>query len=417
LENILFSQAFDNEISTDDAEFLAINQYPNNGNVIVITKNEFYFLSPEGQEIYKDNFVLDNSGSFYTLVPFIYDNNFNFIIGFINSSKKLNFVYYKISISPNQIELIKDYSPEIKTGIPNMYGSNYIHGFTCQIMTKNDNDILVCFCCNSYPNEIATFSINIFSEDLELIDDSFRYITLDQQGKFIKSVSSPDKSKVLVGFSIISGKGYFTIYNVKNSNFSDPVQYMTIGDSPSSFLVQYFNRTQEYIFSSNKDKKFKIAKFDKDLNLIQNEYLNSQIESDYTIGENCFYIYSYCIALIPKYENYIFIIDGDYNEDYNRVESGRGYLFPEIFKPEEIFPNPFISSFPTNISPTIISKTTSTIATEFAQKSITYLSTSSLIISHSSSSLTQAMESKYIKVAKVLNLLTKICPLKMFQIN
>ena len=393
LKNKLFSQAFDNEISTNDAEYLTINQYPNNGNVIVITINEFYFLSPEGQVIYKDNFVLDNYGSFYTLVPFIYDNNLNFIIGFINSSRKLNFVYYKISISPNQIELIKNYSPEIKTGNPEIYGSNYIHGFTCQIMTKNNSDILVCFCCDSYPNEITSFSINIFSEDLELIDDSLRYLALEQQGKFIKSVSSPDKSKVLIGFSLITGKGYFAIYDVKNSSFSAPVQYMTIGDNPSSLLVQYFNRTQEYIFSSNKDKNFKIAKFDKDLNLIQNENLNNQIESDYTMGETYFHIYNYCITLIPEYENYIFIIDGD----LNGVESGRGYLFPDILKPEEILPIPFISSFPTNMSPSIISKAASTTATEFVNKSITYLSTSSIKISHSSSSLSQTIESKYIK--------------------
>ena len=367
----LYFQEFENEILSYDADFVTINQYPNNGNAIVLTKNEFYFLSPEGKVIFKDNFLLENSGLFYTLAPFIYENNLYFVIGFINSSAFLNFLYYKINISTNKIELIKNYSPTINTGIEGIVGNNYVHGFACQMMAINDNNILACFCCHTYPNEIASFWININSEDLEVIDDSLKYLNLNQQGKFIKSVPSSDKSKALICFSELSGDGYYTIYDINTSSFSDPVKCMITGNTPSTFLVQYFSRTQEYIISSLNDKKLKFTKFDKDLNLIQNENLTTQIESsDFTLDDKYFNINNYCITLIPELENYIFIVDGNLDGDL----SSKGYLFPNIFKPKEILPNPFTSSPLTNINP-------STIISEFVQNSISEsLSYSSQII-------------------------------------
>ena len=43
---------FKNKMSgKDDAMFITICQYSNNGNVIIITKNMFYFLSSEGEVI------------------------------------------------------------------------------------------------------------------------------------------------------------------------------------------------------------------------------------------------------------------------------------------------------------------------------------------------------------------------------
>ena len=106
-----------------------------------------------------------------------------------------------------------------------------------------------------------------------------------------------------------------------------------------------------------------MAKFDKDLNIIENENINSEIESDYSLGDKYYAVNGYCITLIPEYGNYIFIIDGD----FDGTTSGRGYLFPNDFKPEEILPNPLMSSFTTNIIPSTTiskSKTATTIITE-----------------------------------------------------
>ena len=351
----LYFKEFQNEILLADAEFVTINQYPNNGNAIVITKNEFYFLSPEGKVIFNENLTLDSYGSFYILIPFIYENELYFIIGYINISSVLNLAYYKINILANTTELIKNYSPEIN-------GMDSLHGFSCQIMKINDNDKLVCFCTNNFPNEIASFWINIYSDNLEIIDDSLKCLSLNEQGRIIKSVTSPDKFKALIGFSTISSKGYYTIYDINSSSFSDPEYYMDCGYNHYNFLLQYFSSTQEYIFTSFNEIQFKIAKFDKDMNIIQNEYLNSEIEYDLDLVDYFFVIYRYCVSLVPEYENYVFIIDGDF---YGSI-SGRGYLFPNVFKPQKILSNPFISS--TNINPSTI--IISTIANETIQKSI-----------------------------------------------
>ena len=59
-------------LNKEEAIFITISQYSNNGNVIIITKEKFYFLSSEGEVIFEDDLILDNSGNYYTLVPFKY---------------------------------------------------------------------------------------------------------------------------------------------------------------------------------------------------------------------------------------------------------------------------------------------------------------------------------------------------------
>ena len=110
-------------------------------------------------------------------------------------------------------------------------------------MAINAKDILECFCFHTYPHEMAAFSINMNSEGLELIDDSLAYLNLDEQGRFIKSIPSPDKSKALIGFSTISSKGYYTIYDSNSSSFSDPVYYMNCGYNPYDYFVTFINNT------------------------------------------------------------------------------------------------------------------------------------------------------------------------------
>lgn len=123
----LYSKEFDNELTSTEADFVSIKQYPNNGNAIVITKNSFYFLSPEGKVISEDSFTLDNSGLYYTLALFIYDNNLNFVIGNINTDCKLNIAYYKINKTTNKIELITNYSPTVKTGFEGKFVISHIN--------------------------------------------------------------------------------------------------------------------------------------------------------------------------------------------------------------------------------------------------------------------------------------------------
>ena len=347
----LYYYKFEKELyNKEEALFITLCQYSNNGKIIIITKDKFYFLSSEGEVIFVDDLIVDNTGNYYTLVPFKYENNHNFVVGYINTSKDLSLDYYKINIPLKKIELIKNYIPTVKTSISSTYGNNYLDGFTCQLMNSNIyNDILVCFCCNIYPKEIAVFWISINS-DLEIIDDSFTFLSFDLQTKYIKSVSSPDKSKALVCFSDSSNNGYYLIYNINISELPEAIKYTSVlGNSIYDLSVQYFIRSQEYIFSCHQYLKFKITKFDKNMNIIQNDYLNSQSKYNYSLDNKCHSLNIYNFILHPEYENYILIADITLQSTTTRF-----YLLNDTFKPDEIFPISLSSQSPIIINPSNI---------------------------------------------------------------
>ena len=217
---------------------------------------------------------------------------------------------------------------------------------------NSNNDILVCFCCHGYPLEIAAFWVSINSE-LKIIEDSYSFLTYSTQLVFIKSIPSLDKSKALICVSDMSNIGYYLIYDINSLQFSDAIKYMDVdGSWASDIQIQYFIQTQEYILSGTKNKQFKIVKFDKNMNIIQ----NSQSDYDYSLGDECYSLNFYNIVFIPENENYIFIIDSSLSTGIK----GRGYLFPDIFKPDEIFPisldsQSSIIKNPSNIITTILS--------------------------------------------------------------
>ena len=371
----LFFHEFDTEIiSKANGVFITFAQFPNNGYVIVITERKFYLLSNEGKFLFDDDLDFDKDGSYYSLIPFKYGNNYNFVITSINSSDQLNLLYYNIDFTSNELVLINNYVPKIKAG-NGAEGSNYFYGFSCEIMNLNNADILACFCSHGYPLEIAAFKLTINS-DLEIIENSFAHLSLSSQSNFIKSIISEDKSKSLIAFSDNDSKGYYTIFDIETMSFTGKVNYMTIrGNYASSILIQYFPRTQEYVLSSNNEREFRIVKFDKNLNRIQKNNMNDETTADFTLTNDCYTVNFFNVALFPKYNNYIFIADGNYAGN----TTARGYLFPNAYKPDEILPEDFSNEM-TTISSTLKHSFSSTInAMSFPQ-----FNTSSSIIQYSS---------------------------------
>ena len=373
----LFFHEFDTEIiSKANGVFITFAQFPNNEYVIVITERKFYLLSNQGNFLFDDDLDFDKDGSYYTLIPFKYGNNYNFVITSINSSKRLNLLYYNIDFTLNKIVLINNYVPKIKTG-NGAEGSNYYYGFTCELMNLNNSDILVCFCSHGYPLEIAAFKLTINS-DLEIIENSFAYLSLSSQSNFIKSIISEDKSKSLIAFVDNDSKGYFTIFDLIEMSFTQKVNYMTIrGNYASSILIQYFPLTQEYVLASNNEKEFKIVKFDKNFNRIQNDNMNDETTADFTLKDDCYGVNFFNVVLFPKYNNYIFISDGNYGGN----TTARGYLFPDAYKPDEILQ--FQEDFTTEMSaiPSTLKHSYSSIISTML---FPQLNTSSSIIHHSS---------------------------------
>ena len=333
---------FENQNTTiADTNLIVISQYPYNDNAILITKDKFYLISHEGNVLFSNDLFLNNTGLYYTLVPYKYKNNYYFVVGFINGLNLINLVYYKIDTLNKKIEIINDLVPSVKT-IKGNIGKNFINGFTCEIMNSNIyNDILTCFFFDNFPGEIGAFSFYINST-IQLIDDSFSHVEIKEEKRFVKSVTSPDKAKALVCFSSFLNNGYYLKYDINTFKFSEPVLYMTVcGYSFSYIKVNYFSRTQEYIFSCCKyeGREFKMAKFDKNMNIIQNENLTNETQHDFILSSSNYAFNIHNIVFIPEYGNYAFIIDANYFGN----TTARLYFFPDAFIPNEIFPISYTS--------------------------------------------------------------------------
>ena len=352
----IYDPNFDQKISFDplkkeitdnlEVELITISQYPNNGNIIIITKDKFYFLSSEGKVIFDDdlnlNIFLAGSGcEYYTLVPYKYENNYNFIVGFINNDKYFDIIYYKINISQQKIEIIKDYVPEIKNSL-GYRQTNLYHGFDCEIMHSNvKGEVITCFHFDNFPGEIGAFSLYLSSSNIELIEDlCILHSITNIQPKFLKSVVSPDKTKALVVFSDMMAKGYYMTYDINSKEFSSEENYSNLNiNYPSNIQVQYFSQTHEYIFSNTDQKNFKLAKFDENMNIIINDKLNSDNEKDFSLDGNSYGIYFYNIFFIPENNTYSFIMD----TNLQGIIISRFFLLPKEFTPQKIYNNSFIS--------------------------------------------------------------------------
>ena len=236
-------EPFDAEIDSFlEADFNTICQYPKNGNVILIAKNHFFLLSPDGEMIFDTDMEINNGGTYYTLVPYKYENDYNFIVGFINSDNLLNIIYFKINFSPDGIEIINNLVPEIKTNEGNIV-DYFINGLSCQIMFLDSlGNLLTCFYFVLYPGEIGSFSLSINS-DIELIEDLCKiHVLTDIYPSFIKSAVSPDKSKSLIGFSA-NYNGYYMKFDIKLKEFTSEELYTSIiGDYADNIKVQYFSQ-------------------------------------------------------------------------------------------------------------------------------------------------------------------------------
>ena len=364
----LYFKEFTTQIANNvDADLTTISQYENNGYAILLTKDKFYFLYSNGKVKFSTDIELDNGGKYYTLVPYRNGSDYCFMVGFINSSGNLNIKYYKINISVEQIELIKDYKPSLITINGNIVTKNRYNGFDCQLMNSDTyGEIITCFHFDLFPGEIGVFSLYLNSS-LEIIDGSIKLLQFESNPKFLKTVASPDKTKILIAFSDSNSKGYYLKYDINSADFtSEIIEYMNIGgDYPYTVQIQYFRQTHEYIFSVTNKRIFKMAKFDIDMN-IMDDGLGSQTENDFSFSRYDIYgLNLYSIVLIPEYKDYAFIMDTNMGGN----TTSRFYFLPDYFSPstlypiEDIIPTTIITTIPTTIITTIPTTIITTIPT------------------------------------------------------
>ena len=130
-KNNLSSYTFTTEVTDKNSfEFVSIAQYPkeDGGQIVVLYKNKIYLFEQSGEIIVDTSINLTQNGEYYTLELYKDENDYNFIVGYING--KIFIGYYRFNIEDNSISEIITINP--KNDSSACEGS--LIGMSCHIM-------------------------------------------------------------------------------------------------------------------------------------------------------------------------------------------------------------------------------------------------------------------------------------------
>ena len=271
-----------------------------------------------------------SSTNFYTIVPYIYkDNYYHFILGYIKNNKKAFLQYYLIDL-PNKNIIPKGYF-EFDENDPERVSVGYDYGITCQFMNHNSYKIvLTCFYQNNDPQEISSISFKLRNNNIEKIEnfnDSYSDFSYCLQS----DVSSDRKNSLLCYIKNIENKGYCVVYNIDDNKFIKYKNYISnqCGADIYRISVDYYKETREFIFScTQSNANIYIAKFDQNLDVVN---INSEPEATLSISQ-CYTSYFYSILFMLN----DYIVFGDFGCN-NDIQITTLYSIPDEYKPLVIY--------------------------------------------------------------------------------
>ena len=350
--NLLYNITTDGEDKINikkDAFFTTFTQFETGEEYgIIIVKKVVHILNNKGELLFKFRLTHDTSKiQFYTLVPYIYgDNNYNFILGFINQNSKAYLQYYSINFNARNLTLIDDYEFDKDSDLDNL---NYNYGISCQIMNHNTNgDVLTCFyLINKNTGEIGSISfiLNNNIEKIPMFNDTY-----SDKSFIIQSTISPDKKKSLVCYARDQDQncnGICSVYDIDKNKFEKQNKYLSksCGTSIENINLDYFKETREYIFSCTNPStsEINIVKFDQNFDVIK---IGSESNDSYILFNNtCHTIYFYNFLFLSNEYKLI----GQINCD-NKNAGVELYSIPKEFEPKTIYSNS-TSNDKNNVSP------------------------------------------------------------------
>jgi hypothetical protein len=284
--------------SSNEAELTSISQYLD-GIIIALVKNIFYVFSSSGNYIFQENLSsLLTNGKYFNLIAYKYDSSFYYYIIAYYDNSKITIKYFNFfkenNISFNNLLNSISYSENIKTG-----KQIQEYGASCQIMIKDDNEVLTCFyeiCC---PTALTSISFLISETEITVVNMERKY-SLNNQAYVIKSVTSPDKKIALICYTKSYGEGYCLTYDINMNEFiSQETKYFNYcKGSALGINVYYFKEKNEYMFiCNNNNKGFNVVLFNSNFeyNIPNSESKN---EPYYIYGGNCYSIASFNIIYL-----------------------------------------------------------------------------------------------------------------------
>jgi len=280
--------------SSLEAESISISQF-SNGFLIALVKNNLYIF--DSSAYYWGGISLSLNGKYYNLIAYKYkSSSFYYIISYYYNSK-ISIKYYKFSFSysfaggitlSNKLLTSKDYSENNK--------QIQEYGVSCQIMTKDNKEVLTCFYEVSSPTQITTTSFSISESSITVVNMDKKYCS-NSHTNVIKSAVSVDKKKALICYVKNYNEGYCIIYDLTNNEFiSQETQYFNkCKGSSLGFNVYYFKQKNQYMFVCNdNDKGFNVVLFNSNF---ESNIPNSGTKNEpyYACGGNCYSVNSFNI--------------------------------------------------------------------------------------------------------------------------
>ena len=335
-----YSYTLDNSIIIEsDSYFTAFAQFSEeyNGIVIICVKHIIYILNSDGE--FKFNVKLThytNNIGFYTIVPYIYENdNYYFILGYINSQKKAFLQYYSFNINNTILTNITDYE---------LYESDY--GLSCQIMNHYQfGNVLTCFYLSNYPEGIFADSFKIENNKIEKILNA----SYDDKSFCIQSEISSDRKKAILCYIQDNEyrNGYCAIYDINENKFEKYNRYLTKKCEPdiNHITLSYFKETKEYIFTCNNSSNIEInlARFDQNFDIIPIVSDGKEKNNTFISLENCYTFVCYSFIFISNEYKLI----GDF-ECISQKETAL-YSLSSEYKPLNIYNESLFNDITSNI--------------------------------------------------------------------
>jgi len=337
--NLLYNYTFDEIqiINELDGYYTSIDQFPKeyNGLVIILVYHILYFLNSNGKFLYKHELNLEIETTifqYYSISPFIFkDNEYHFILGYINIGKKACIKYYTTNPKNNE------------TASENFFvldeQENYDYGINCEIMIHEIyGSILICFYQNNNPQAIDLKAFKLENKKIEIIPN----ITCSLSGRSLglKTLTSIDKRKSFICYlNAITeiSVGYCTVYDIDKNEFVKSGKYISNQCliKRNTYSLEYFKETREYIFScADNTAQINLIKFDQNFDVIGIES-NGLVQNNTILKiDDCYYIQFYSFVFISQGYK---IIGGD--ETKNKLVTVPSECNPETIYTESLYDN------------------------------------------------------------------------------
>ena len=263
--NVISHEYYNKSISNFDDiknKVLVAQFEPEKGDTIIcVVEDVFYLFNKDKDLMIKGDLPNTISDSDYlSLLKYEKDDDdyYHFIISFICNNINLCIYHYKANSIEYNIVSHYIYKPFYFDYTSIRINSNL---FTCQIMnSEKKGNVLTC-CYSTFNNDLIVVQSFDINNNLEEIEEYYSKIPIDAL-LMIASTISNDKKNMLVCYSLMNGYGYCFNYNFDNNTISNNKPLIEKCDAKyTTFKVNYFPLSEEYIFICQDQTKFTLIKF------------------------------------------------------------------------------------------------------------------------------------------------------------